>query len=338
MTPGYPIHPLKFLFSTPSRSALTHLLHFYHSLSQTQTHEAIPIIAITNASSGSLPSPSPIFSPGPSQDSIKMAKGPTFPETIYADLRHNKHISTARTLKRVTWTRHFIKETLTDASRVENAQIKGTDKPIPRLNFGSILRSFGEPEDDQISVALMIDQEYEHEHEHLINNYRSVDCQPRADLLPTDALGRQRIPYLINYRMRTMMPSLKQVSVHTPTLEHVAHVVIIEDRNPCFWIRNHTTMNAGFWHDGPRRLTTLASHRQTFPSPRDKNSWTRTTVRQIILSLPSRHGILTLPTMLIISSRTSRICRTSRNDPSFPAIALPILSVVSSLLSTGFLL
>ncbi|OWZ53036.1 hypothetical protein C368_04603 [Cryptococcus neoformans 125.91] len=203
-------------------------------LNPIQPHEAIPIIAITNASSGSLPSPSPIFSPGPSQDSIKMAKGPTFPESIYADLRHNKHISTARTLKRVTWTRHFIKETLTDASRVENAQIKGTDKPIPRVDFESILRSFGEPEDDQISVALMIDQEYEHEHEHLINNYQSVECQPRADLLPTDALGRQRIPYLINYRMRTMMPSLKQVSVHTPTLEHVAYVVIIEGSESLF--------------------------------------------------------------------------------------------------------
>lgn len=226
-TLGYPIHPLRSLSLNPSRSALAYLAYFYHSLSQTQVHEAIPIISIINASSGSLPPPSPTISLESSQDSTKIVKGPTFPETVFADVPHNKHIPTVRALKRVTWTRHFIKNTPTDVFRAENAQIKSNDKPIPRLNFGPILRSFGEPEDDQVSVTSMIDEEYEHEHKHLIDSYQFVEGQRRAHSLPTDSFGRWQIPYLINYQARMMVPSLKQVSVCTPTLEHVAHAVII---------------------------------------------------------------------------------------------------------------
>ncbi|XAO26254.1 hypothetical protein I312_105089 [Cryptococcus bacillisporus CA1280] len=187
-------------------------------LNPIQIPEAIPIIAITNPPSYSLPSPT--CSLRSSQDSHGMVKSPTFPETIYYELPLSKHISTSRTLKRVTWTRHFIKNTPKDVSRADNAKIKNNDKPIPRLDFGPILQSFDESEGEKESdIALTIDHEYEHRH--LIDNYQSIKDEPPSHPLPTDFFGRQESSRLTNHQTSMMIPSLKQVSVYTPMLEQI---------------------------------------------------------------------------------------------------------------------
>lgn len=149
-----------------------------------------------------------------------MVKSPTFPETISYELSLNKHIPTSRTLKRVTWARHFIKNTPKDVSRADNAKIKNNDKPIPRLDFGPILESVDESEDGKKSdIALTIDHEYEHKH--LIDNYQSINDEPPNRPLPTEIFGRQESPQLTNHQTNMMIPSLKQVSVHTPMLEQI---------------------------------------------------------------------------------------------------------------------
>lgn len=149
-----------------------------------------------------------------------MVKSPTFPETIYYELPLSKHIPTSRTLKRVTWTRHFINNTPKDVSRADNAKIKNNDKPIPRLDFGPILQPFDESEDGKESdITLTIDHEYEHKH--LIGNYQSIKDEPPNHPLPTDFFSRQESPQLTNHQTGMIIPSLKQVSVYTPILEQI---------------------------------------------------------------------------------------------------------------------
>lgn len=149
-----------------------------------------------------------------------MVKSPTFPETIYYKLPLSKHISTSRTLKRVTWTRHFIKNTPKDVSRADNAKTKNNDKPIPRLDFGPILQSFDESEGEkEADIALTIDREYEHRH--LIDNYQSIKDEPPNHPLPTDFFGREESSRLTDHQTSMMTPSLKQVSVYKPMLEEI---------------------------------------------------------------------------------------------------------------------